>query len=197
MLVKEAPDNQEMNNRKMDFSVEVEWELVGAMRPWATFFPCVVRYYSHTCSWWRHQMETFSASLALCAGIHRLLVNSPHKGQWCGALIVSLSCAWINGWVNNRGAGDLKLDRAHYDNIIILWQFIDPNNLVKSCIFQAAQFHHVKEQHVFQLCALCYFSIFNEKFHVWNISVWRCYDKSHAVKGWCNNIMKNSKCFQK
>ena len=23
------------------------------------------------CAWWRHQMETFSALLALCAGIHR------------------------------------------------------------------------------------------------------------------------------
>ena len=33
-------------------------------------------------SWWRHQMETFSALLAICAGIHRSPVNSPHKGQW-------------------------------------------------------------------------------------------------------------------
>ena len=27
--------------------------------------------------------------------------NSPHKGQWRGALIFSLICARINGWVNN------------------------------------------------------------------------------------------------
>ena len=27
-------------------------------------------------SWWRHQMETFSSLLAICAG------NSLHKGQW-------------------------------------------------------------------------------------------------------------------
>ena len=38
-------------------------------------------------SWWRHQMETFSASLALCAGNSPVPVNSPHKGQWRGALI--------------------------------------------------------------------------------------------------------------
>ena len=31
--------------------------------------------------WWRHQMETFSALLALCAGTHRWPVNSLHKGQ--------------------------------------------------------------------------------------------------------------------
>ena len=41
-------------------------------------------------------------------GIHRSPVNSPHKGQWRGALMFSLICAWINGWVNNREAGDLR-----------------------------------------------------------------------------------------
>ena len=25
-------------------------------------------------------------------------VNSPHKGQWCGALMFSLISVWINGW---------------------------------------------------------------------------------------------------
>ena len=48
-------------------------------------------------------------------GIHRSPVNSPHKGQWRGALMFSLICAWINGWVNNRKAGDLRRYRAHYD----------------------------------------------------------------------------------
>ena len=33
-------------------------------------------------SWWRHRMETFSTLLALCVGIHRSPLNSPHKGQW-------------------------------------------------------------------------------------------------------------------
>ena len=28
-------------------------------------------------------------------GIHRSLANSPHKGQWRGALMFSLICAWI------------------------------------------------------------------------------------------------------
>ena len=51
---------------------------------------------------WRYQMETFSALLAFVRGIHRSSVNSLHKGQWRGALVFSLICAWINGWVNNR-----------------------------------------------------------------------------------------------
>ena len=47
--------------------------------------------------------------------INRSPVNSPHKGQWRGALMFSLICVWINGWVNNREAGDLRRYHAHYD----------------------------------------------------------------------------------
>ena len=48
-------------------------------------------------------------------GFHRSPVNSPHKGEWCRALMFSLNCAWINGWVNNGEAADLGHHRAHYD----------------------------------------------------------------------------------
>ena len=48
-------------------------------------------------------------------GIPRSSVNSPHKGQWRGVMIFSLICAWINGWVTNGEAGDLRRHRAHYD----------------------------------------------------------------------------------
>ena len=60
-------------------------------------------------------METFSTLLVICAGFHRSLVNSPQKGQGRGALMFSLICAWINGWVNNGEAGDMRRHRAHYD----------------------------------------------------------------------------------
>ena len=71
------------------------------------------------CSWWRHYMETFSALLAICAGIHRSPVNSPHKGQWRGAFMFPLICAWVNGWVNNRETSDLRRHGAHYDVIVM------------------------------------------------------------------------------
>ena len=73
--------------------------------------------------WWRHQMETFSALLAFVRGIHRSTVNSQHKGQWRGALMFSLICAWINSWVNNREAGDL---RCHYGVIVMLTRWNAP-----------------------------------------------------------------------
>ena len=52
--------------------------------------------------------------------IHRSPVNSLHKGQWRGAFMFSLICAWINLWVNNREAGDLRRYRAHYDVIVMI-----------------------------------------------------------------------------
>ena len=55
-------------------------------------------------------------------GIHRSPVNSPHNGQWRRALIFSLICVWLNGWVNNREAGDLRRHRAHYDVIVMFRQ---------------------------------------------------------------------------
>ena len=52
-------------------------------------------------------------------GILRSLVNYPHNGQWRWALMFSLICVWINSWVNNREAGDLRRHRAHYDVIVM------------------------------------------------------------------------------
>ena len=52
----------------------------------------------------------------------RGITNSPHKGQWRGTLMFSLICTWINGWVINREAGDLRRHRAHYDvTVMPLW----------------------------------------------------------------------------
>ena len=60
---------------------------------------------------WNH----FSRYWPFVRGIHQSPANSPHKGQWRGAVMFSLICAWINGWVNNREAGDLRRHRSHYD----------------------------------------------------------------------------------
>ena len=53
-----------------------------------------------------------------CGGIHWSAVNSLHKGQWHGALIFSLICAWINDWVNNREAGDQICHNAYHCNVL-------------------------------------------------------------------------------
>ena len=64
--------------------------------------------------WWRHQMETFSALQALCAGISPLTDDFPSPRPVTWTSDVSLVCSWTNGWVNNRDAGGLRRDRTHY-----------------------------------------------------------------------------------
>ena len=66
---------------------------------------------------WKH----FPRYWPFVRGIHRSPVNSPHKGQWRGALMFSLICVWIDSWVNNREAGDLRRYRAHYDVTVMIW----------------------------------------------------------------------------
>ena len=55
-------------------------------------------------------------------GIHWSLVDSPHTGQWRGALMFSLICAWTNSWANNQDAGDLRRHCGHYDVDVMFWK---------------------------------------------------------------------------
>ena len=65
---------------------------------------------------WKHFLHYWP----FVQGIHQALVNSPHKGQWRGASIFSLICAWINTWVNNHEPGDLRCHRPHYYVIVTI-----------------------------------------------------------------------------
>ena len=64
---------------------------------------------------WKH----FPRNWPFVLGIHRSPVNSPHKGQWRWALMFSLICVWISGWVNICEAGDLRRYCAHNDVFVM------------------------------------------------------------------------------
>ena len=64
---------------------------------------------------WKH----FPHYWSFVRGIHWSPVNSPHKGQWHGALMFSLICARINGWVNNPEADNSRCHLAHFDVIVM------------------------------------------------------------------------------
>ena len=64
---------------------------------------------------WKH----FPRNWPFVREIHRSPVNFLHKGQWRGALMFTLIYAWINDWVNNREAGDLRRQHGHYDVIVM------------------------------------------------------------------------------
>ena len=71
-------------------------------------------------------MEKFSALLVICAGNHRWPVNSTHKGQWRGALVVLFFiCGWINGWANNRETSDLW---RRFNDTSRNWSAVSSNN---------------------------------------------------------------------
>ena len=72
-------------------------------------------------SWWCHQMEAFFRVTGPLGGEF----NSLHKTQWRRVLILSLISTWINDWVNNHEAGDLRGHLAHYDITVMIqspWQ---------------------------------------------------------------------------
>ena len=77
------------------------------------------RYGIYGISWWRHQMDTFSALLAICTG------NSPVTGEFPAQMPVTwnfdafFNLRLNNGWVNNREAGDLRRHRTHYDVTVV------------------------------------------------------------------------------
>ena len=43
----------------------------------------------------------------------------PSQGLWSGALMFYLICAWTNGWVNNRNAGDWRRHCDHYGVTVV------------------------------------------------------------------------------
>ena len=81
---------------------------------------------------WKH----FPRYWPFVRGIHRHPVNSPHKGQWRGTLMFSLICVWINGWENNREAGDFRRYRAHYDVIVMAY-----NSPAHRCVSMCSTFN--------------------------------------------------------
>ena len=119
---------------------------------------------------WKH----FPRYWPFMRGIHRSSVNSPHKGKWRGALMFPLICVWINGWVNNREAGDLRRHRPLYHFIVMLY-------------------------HVFALeCILVFISSIwtSNIFQQWRhyetseTSVKSCRNYSSKIWWWMNNYVK-------
>ena len=67
--------------------------------------------------WWLHQKSHY---WPFVRGIQWPLVDSPHKGQWCRALMFSLFFTWTNELTNNRDASDLRYHCTHYDVAVML-----------------------------------------------------------------------------
>ena len=144
---------------------------------------------------WKH----FPRYWPFVRGIHRSPVNSSLKGQWRGALMFSLICARINGWVNNGEAGDLRRYRVHCD-VMTMYKYV--SKLLKSfnfvVIYAAPKVLDYKTLTGYQLS--CYFNeaptlkkrCLKMSF-VWYrpfIQVWTCYLLYNFVQD-CSNCIAN------
>ena len=83
-----------------------------------TPFTCIISIFKYNTLFW-----VFCDGF--CCVSHDDVIKWKHfprycKGQWRGALIFSLICVWINGWLNKREAGDLRRYRVHCDAIVML-----------------------------------------------------------------------------
>ena len=97
-------------------------------------------------------------------GIHRSPVNCPHKGQWRGALMYSLICAWINGWVNNGEAVDLRRHRAHYDVTVVHWIL---TYCMDKSIYLPKLIQHVKVGYCYVDLTVTWIDRFDSQFAGW------------------------------
>ena len=129
-------------------------------------------------------------------------VNSLHKGQWRGALMFSLICVWINDWISNREAGDLRRYRAHYDVIVMvmIWclfrrcQFVlmyrqlDPylsSNISSSNIFEEKTSSAIKN----------FYHLFSTLYRYVTLNTrcnWKCIQKCQIIR---NNTFWNWRCY--
>ena len=80
-------------------------------------------------SWWRHQVETFSALLALCAGNSPVTGEFPYNSQWRGTLIFFYLRL-------NKRLRDLRRYRAHYDVVVMFY-----SNSIALCFFGFNSLH--------------------------------------------------------
>ena len=108
------------------FCIQYDLDLIVL---WSRMHLSMIQHWSQVISWdwtghddiiiWKH----FPCHWPFVWGIHWSPVDSPHKGQWRGALMFSLICAWTNAWANNQDACDLRCHHAHYDVNVIQQAF--------------------------------------------------------------------------
>ena len=110
---------------------------------------------NQTGSWWRHQMETFSALVALCAGNSLVTDEFPSQRPVARSFDVCLLfiCALTNGWTKNRDGGDLRLRCVQSDVIVMLVTY--PGDSPRSYIWHGcAKITHCLVREVCPWCDL-------------------------------------------
>ena len=115
-------------------------------------------------------------------------MNSPHKGQWRGFFMFSLICVWINGWVNNREAGDLRRYRAHYNVTVMvsitIW-------LISLVVVPTPNDQMHRKNHASLYVVIAYVLIsmmMHRRYHVLDNNQFQSVSKLHRTKWWKQSL---------
>ena len=114
--------------------------------------------------WWRYQMETFSALLAICAGNSSVPGEFPAQRSVTRSFDVSLICTWINNWVNNREGGNYRRplwrqrnDRTSNGNYLHqLWHILPTPIRVTKARCVTISYTYLKPVFVYPKCIYMY-----------------------------------------
>ena len=96
----------------------------------------------------------------------------------------SFICVWINDWVNNREAGDLRPYSGHYDVIVMLWDLTTRRLIlcwINPCHLQADEglCYPIAFRPCFDMIIYC--GIFSRKLYDFNPL---CAELVHLLKHW-------------
>ena len=100
---------------------------------------------SNNHSLWRHQMETFSALLALCVENPSVTSGFPTQRPVTGSFDAFFDLR-LNGCISNRDAGDLRRHRAYYDVSVMYWYtyiYVCDVNIVHTNIVNRKPLQHM------------------------------------------------------
>ena len=105
---------------------------------------------------------------------------------WC----FHWSVPWINGWVNNRQAGDLRRNRVHYDVIVMIFRQISRLSLAGSMLY--FMLLHPLKKKFFQILVMMGFL----SYRTWHVTV-KCnvnlFKRDSVVFHWKNNLATANK----
>ena len=113
--------------------------------------------------WWRHQMEAFSALLALCAR------NSPVTGEFPAQRPVTRSID-----VFSREASDLRHPRAHHNVTVMCWVKFGCVTCIRDIIKEIALIY-IWQRVVHRLETRCFSGNYGVRWQPWRLTVlWHC-----------------------
>ena len=106
----------------------------------------------------------------------------------------SLICAWTNGRVNNRDAGDLRRHRAHYDVTVMTFPLVHvPQGSILYQTFVALTVYPKKYAHGFCFAVLCCgytLTDFPISTRLTSLALWQSNDCPSASKATLMNMDK-------